>query len=406
MSDVSEHDSDSDAEKESSSSTAKKEDTTKDLSTNIVEELKKQAEVAQSTQEQPAWEKYMQQNVQTGQYTYTDPSDGTVYEWDPEKRGWIPKIDDDFIALYQANYGFNAAGEPDPNVNVQTAPAEEACKEEKKMKVEADDEKGKKRKLEEPKWFDADPKNDNNVYVAGLPLTTTEEEFVELMSKYGIIMADDQGKLKVKMYKSADGQFKGDARCCYLKHESVVLACELLDENDFNGSKLSVEKAVFQLKGEFNPALKPKKKKKKKKKGGGQEKLLDWVDRPAKRSKFDRIVIFKNMFDCKEFEKDPTLINDLKGDLRSGCEKFGEIKKVLVFDRNPEGVASILFHEPEFADKCIEAMNGRFYAGRTISAETYDGVTNYQVEETEEEFEKRLSEWERFIAEDEEKTTE
>lgn len=96
--------------------------------------------------------------------------------------------------MYQANYGFNAAGEPDPNVNVQTAPAEEACKEEEKMKVEADDEKGKKRKLEEPKWFDADPKNDNNVYVAGLPLTTTEEEFVELMSKYGIIMADDQGK--------------------------------------------------------------------------------------------------------------------------------------------------------------------------------------------------------------------
>ncbi|XP_057306508.1 HIV Tat-specific factor 1 homolog [Hydractinia symbiolongicarpus] len=405
MSDVSEHESDSDTEKESSSSTAKKEDTTTELSTNIVEELKKQAEGAQSTQEQPAWEKYMQQNEQTGQYTYTDPNDGTVYEWDPEKRGWIPKIDDDFIAMYQANYGFNAAGEPDPNVNVPTAPAEEACKEEKKKKVEADDEKGKKRKLEEPKWFDADPKNDNNVYVAGLPLTTTEEEFVELMSKYGIIMADDQGKLKVKMYKSADGQFKGDARCCYLKHESVVLACELLDENDFNGSKLSVEKAVFQLKGEFNPALKPKKKKKKKKKGG-QEKLLDWVDRPAKRSKFDRIVIFKNMFECKEFEKDPTLINDLKGDLRSGCEKFGEIKKVLVFDRNPEGVASILFHEPEFADKCIEAMNGRFYAGRTISAETYDGVTNYQVEETEEEFEKRVSEWERFIAEDEEKTTE
>lgn len=57
-----------------------------------MEELKKQAEVAQSTQEQPAWEKYMQQNVQTGQYTYTDPSDGTVYEWDPEKRGWIPKV--------------------------------------------------------------------------------------------------------------------------------------------------------------------------------------------------------------------------------------------------------------------------------------------------------------------------
>lgn len=25
------------------------------------------------------------------QSTYTDPSDGTVYEWDAEKNGWFPK---------------------------------------------------------------------------------------------------------------------------------------------------------------------------------------------------------------------------------------------------------------------------------------------------------------------------
>ena len=30
--------------------------------------------------------------------------------------------------------------------------------------------------------------------------------------------------------------------------------------------------------------------------------LLDWVERDSKRSKFDRIVILKNMFDVKEFE--------------------------------------------------------------------------------------------------------
>lgn len=24
--------------------------------------------------------------------TYVDPSDGTVFEWDPEKRGWFPKV--------------------------------------------------------------------------------------------------------------------------------------------------------------------------------------------------------------------------------------------------------------------------------------------------------------------------
>lgn len=24
--------------------------------------------------------------------TYIDPSDGTVYEWDPQRRGWFPKV--------------------------------------------------------------------------------------------------------------------------------------------------------------------------------------------------------------------------------------------------------------------------------------------------------------------------
>merc|ERR1712048_1382085 len=137
-------------------------------------------------------------------------------------------------------------------------------------------------------------------------------------------------------------------------------------------------------------------------KGKGQDKLLDWVDRPNKRSKFDRIVILKQMFNHTEFEKDPGLINEIKLDLKSECEKFGEVKKVLIFDRNPEGVCSILFKEAEFADKCIEGLNGRYYAGKVISAETFDGTSNYQVQETEEEMEKRLSEWERFIEADEE----
>lgn len=38
-----------------------------------------------------------------GQHTYTD-KDGTVFVW--EKNAWFPKIDDDFMAIYQMNYGF------------------------------------------------------------------------------------------------------------------------------------------------------------------------------------------------------------------------------------------------------------------------------------------------------------
>lgn len=107
--------------------------------------------------------------------------------------------------------------------------------------------------------------------------------------------------------------------------------------------------------------------------------LLDWREGrsgPAK-SKFDRIVVFKHLFDPSDFDvglsmpkslhllvlvvtmyiqytmhlkciltkamyimdltffllkDDPTLINEIKDDLRDECSKLGEVKKVLIFD--------------------------------------------------------------------------
>ncbi len=42
-------------------------------------------------------------------------------------------------------------------------------------------------------------------------------------------------------------------------------------------------------------------------------------------------------------------------------------------------------------------MHGRFFAGRQLEAEHWDGVTNYQVEETDMEREERLKKWEQFL---------
>ena len=33
-----------------------------------------------------------------------------VYEWDAAKNAWFPKIDEDFMAQYQMNYGFTKDG--------------------------------------------------------------------------------------------------------------------------------------------------------------------------------------------------------------------------------------------------------------------------------------------------------
>ena len=69
----------------------------------------------------------------------------------------------------------------------------------------------------------------------------------------------------------------------------------------------------------------------------------------------------------------------------------------LFFQRNPEGVVAITFKDPEEADVCIQALNGRWFAARQISAMAHDGKTKYHIDETEEEYLKRLKQWEDFL---------
>lgn len=45
----------------------------------FLEELKEQAKSAES-------------RAENDELTYVDPSDGTVYEWDSDKKGWFPKV--------------------------------------------------------------------------------------------------------------------------------------------------------------------------------------------------------------------------------------------------------------------------------------------------------------------------
>ena len=46
---------------------------------------------------------------------------------------------------------------------------------------------------------------------------------------------------------------------------------------------------------------------------------------------------------------------------------------------------------------CVGRMNGRWYGGRQLEVKLWDGVTNYQVEETDQEREVRLKQWEDFL---------
>ncbi|XP_011739208.2 17S U2 SnRNP complex component HTATSF1 [Macaca nemestrina] len=329
------------------------------------------------------------------------PTD-TPYEWDLDKKAWFPKITEDFIATYQANYGFSNDGASSSTANVEDVHARTAEEPPQEKASEPTDprKKGEKRKAESG-WFHVEEDRNTNVYVSGLPPDITVDEFIQLMSKFGIIMRDPQTEeFKVKLYKDNQGNLKGDGLCCYLKRESVELALKLLDEDEIRGYKLHVEVAKFQLKGEYDASKKKKKCKDYKKKLSMQQKQLDW--RPERRAgpsrmRHERVVIIKNMFHPMDFEDDPLVLNEIREDLRVECSKFGQIRKLLLFDRHPDGVASVSFRDPEEADYCIQTLDGRWFGGRQITAQAWDGTTDYQVEETSREREERLRGWEAFL---------
>lgn len=57
---------------------------------------------------------------------------------------------------------------------------------------------------------------------SGLPPDISNEEFVEMMSKCGIVMRDPiTDEYKIKLYKDKDGNLKGDGLCCYLKVRQI-----------------------------------------------------------------------------------------------------------------------------------------------------------------------------------------
>ncbi|KAF6038298.1 HTATSF1 [Bugula neritina] len=440
--------------------------------------------------------------------------DGTEFEWDAKKKAWFPKINEDFIAQYQMNYGNNplnvepkkgeqnssdkgddssyaawysyyngaavvsdntdnpgvrdpaypkwyykrlygvdpdetdekykewaanmvsqsdgaedtpAVGDPaypkwyykqlygvDPdetdekykewaaNMVSQSSGAENSSESQKEEEGKTKEPPTKKKKPE-PTWFEQTEEHNTSVYVQGLPDDITEDEFKDMMSKCGIIAYDyDKKKLKLKLYTDKKtGQTKGDGLCTYIKRESVDLAMQLIDESTLRGSKMEVQLAEFKLKGEFDPKLrrKPKNNKAKRREKEKQAKLLDWrPDKlPDERHVSEKTVVLKNLFDPAEFDKNPAAIQEVRADMRQECSKYGEIKKITIYDRNAEGVITVTFKEFEEADLCISSLNHRWFGGRRVMASNWNGKEKYEVKETAEQEAERLRKWDEYL---------
>jgi len=366
---------------------------------NATEEEKK-ARQYRKRKAAPGWDKtnYSKDPV-TGVTTYKDATDGVVYEFDETKNAWFPRLDEDFMAAYQINYGFTADGKAEPTKPSEETPKAVAEPAPKKTKGTTD---------EPAKWFDEDTAKSTKVYVSNLPTSVTEESFVELMSKCGMVEFDIRTKKpKVKLYKDSENVPKGDGLCSYIKPESVQLALTILDGSEVEGNKITVERAKFEMKGEYDPKLKPKKltKKQIEKAKKQKEKLFAWIPDKIKgeRAKHEKVIVIKNMFDVEDLDADPGLILDYSNRIRSQGGKFGTVTKVCLYDKHPEGVCQVFFKEPSEADMAVQMLHGRLFGKKIMSVETWDGKSKYKMEESKEEESERLKHWEKFLHGDDDK---
>ncbi|GJN94356.1 hypothetical protein Rhopal_007430-T1 [Rhodotorula paludigena] len=341
---------------------------------------------------EPAPEPYFDR--QLGKWCCED-RDGNELEWDAARNAWVPAITEDVLKAQQAAYSVEGVDESAP-----AAPNKE-------------DRKGKKRKAGDNGDKPAKkPRANTAVFVSKLPDSTTVDQLVSTFSKAGLILEDVNGDPKVKLYKDDAGRFKGEALIVYLQEASVELACRLFDETELelgsgagtmsvkvaqwdNSSKdKEKEKVVGEGdKGEGTSSGNGASKKGKtdqekarlgKKAAALRQKLGDWSDdedpaaAAARARKYRGVVVLEGMFTLKELEEDPTLLLDLKEDVREECETIGEVTNVTLYDKEDKGVMTVRFKEELAAQACIAKMNGRYFGGRTIAAFPMDGTKKYK----------------------------
>ncbi len=259
------------------------------------------------------------------------------------------------------------------------------------------------------------------VYVTGLPHDTDEDEVAIFFSKVGILDLDPESqKPKVKLYRYTKdhvngdkdklssafkpGSAKGDASICYARAESVDLAIQLLDDAPFRTvdrsgkyiqnekvNRISVQRAKFEQHG--NTYHRQKHAVSNAKRKVARVAILQavgWDDGENGRItgglKGLCIVVLKHMFDASKLlqmdeEKENQVLKAVETNLRIECEKWGDVEKITIFSRNPQGVVIVKFKQPTAASKAIEYYNGKegVKEGPKIEATFWDGVTDFTV---------------------------
>jgi HIV Tat-specific factor 1 len=99
-----------------------------------------------------------------------------------------------------------------------------------------------------------------------------------------------------------------------------------------------------------------------------------------KKNKWAKFVIIKKAFTLDQVNdpEDEGAILEIKEDMRSAAEKFGEVTKVVLYDKEPEGVLSVRFKEFEEAEAFVKAFNGKGYNCDKLQLSVADDRPKFQ----------------------------
>lgn len=342
-----------------------------------------------------------------------EDDNGNELEWDSRSRRFITLVGIDEMKAQQATYSIQGVDESTPADVI-------ARRQEKKRK----DYTSNNTNTENKKQRAAPPKT--AVFVTGLPPDVSIDEIAEVFGKCGVLLPNDEGGPKVKLYRDDQDNFKGEALVVYYKEASVSLAIQLLDDTEFrygDGSSIKVSVADFKAdtaseqtkQPKHKPLTEDEKRKKQSKFRKLDEKLNDWdsedesglADKlPSKVT--SRVVVLKHMFSLDEIKEDPTLLLDLKEDVREDAEQIGQVTNVVLYDAEPDGVMTVKFSDHIAAQACVLKYEGRFFGGRRVISYLYDGkesfkssqTANKYAETTEQDEEQRLSEFGKWLEKD------
>ncbi|KAB5592594.1 Splicing factor U2AF-associated protein 2 [Ceratobasidium theobromae] len=339
---------------------------------------------------------------ETGAWHF-EADDGREMQWDATKNVWVEVVDEDMLKAQQAAYAVEGVDEETPAAPVLARTNKKRKKEPVDYTSNTDPsapgptiKRGKNNKGDKKEDSSAAPRKSKNtaVFVTCLPIDAQADEVAARFGRFGLIMEDDEGKPKVKLYQTEDGRFSGEALVVYYKEESVELAVTLLDDAELRlgepGTRMKVQRAEYGHKAAEGDAAVENigqkrsvdKKKATKRIGNMERKLADWNSDdefgPAgPKINTSRVVVLKYMFTRQELSEDATLLLDLKEDVREECSMLGEVTNVVLYDEEDDGVMTVKFRDPVSAQACILKMNGRYFAGRKITAEFYDGRQKY-----------------------------